>query len=252
MPLQAANINDTFFEGVYKDIWRNIVPDGLTEAEADFIIEVANLSNGSKVIDLMCGYGRHAIQLASKGLQVTAVDNLKEYIQEIQMIASNESLPINTILSGVLQVELHGIYDAAICMGNSFAFFNKEDTTAILKKVSKHLKPGGVFIINSWMIAEIAIKYFREREWHQVKDYKYILDYKFLFHPNRIESEQTIIGENGYTEVIKGVDYIFTLDELEAMFNEAGLKTKELYNTPKKKKFNLGDGRIYIVAEKLK
>jgi hypothetical protein len=34
------------------------------------------------------------------------------------------------------------------------------------------------------------------------------------------------------------------------MFKEAGLTTKNLYSTPRKRKFALGDGRIYIVAEK--
>jgi hypothetical protein len=50
--------------------------------------------------------------------------------------------------------------------------------------------------------------------------------------------------------VIKGVDYIFTLAELEEMFQQTGFKTKDLFSTPGKRKFNLGDGKIYIVIEK--
>ncbi|HWJ28088.1 MAG TPA: hypothetical protein VNS32_16190, partial [Flavisolibacter sp.] len=80
---------------------------------------------------------------------------------------------------------------------------------------------------------------------------KCMLEYRYCFYPSRIESEQTIIAPDGTVETIKGIDYIFTLDELEAMFNEAGLRTKELYSTPRKRKFSLGEGRIYIVAEKL-
>ena len=101
------------------------------------------------------------------------------------------------------------------------------------------------------MIAEIAIKHFREKDWHYVDGYKYLLDYKFLFHPSRIESEQTVIASDGTIEVIRGIDYIFTLDEMESMFKEAGLTTKHLYSTPRKRPFTLGDGRIYIVAEKI-
>ena len=53
-------------------------------------------------------------------------------------------------------------------------------------------------------------------------------------------------------EIVKGIDYIFTLDELEEMFNEAGLKTKDVISAHQaKKKFTLGDGRVYIVASKI-
>ncbi len=52
------NINNNFFEGSYKEVWRKIIPPGLTEAEVDFIIEVAGLKPKDSVLDLMCGYGR--------------------------------------------------------------------------------------------------------------------------------------------------------------------------------------------------
>jgi len=45
-------------------------------------------------------------------------------------------------------------------MGNSFAFFDRQDAVTILKNISGHLKAGGIFIINSWMIAEVALKHF--------------------------------------------------------------------------------------------
>jgi len=250
MTTSTANINDVFFEGSYKNVWKSLIPAGLTEIEADFVMEVANLKKGDRVLDIMCGYGRHAIELAKKELTITAVDNLKDYVEEIKNTAKEQALAIEPILSGALQVKLYGLYDAAICMGNSFAFFNKEDAVFLLKKISSHLKPGGILIINSWMIAEIAIKHFRARDWIHVNDYKYLLDYKFLFQPNRIESEQTILAKDGSTEVIKGIDYIFSLDQLEEMFQEAGLTTQGLYGSPRKKKFAIGDNRIYIVVEK--
>lgn len=208
------------------------------------------MKNGGKVLDIMCGYGRHALELGRKAVSVTAVDNLQDYIDEIKVKAAEQNVPVNAIQEDVLYAKLNEVYDAAICMGNSFAFFDKADALTILKNVSDHLKPGGILIINSWMVAEVAIKHFREKDWHYAGDYKCMLEYKYFFHPSRIESEQTIISPDGSVEVLKGVDYIFTLDELESMFNEAGLKTKDVFSTPRKKKFVLGDGRVYIVAEK--
>ena len=247
----STNINNHFFEGTYKEAWKGLIPSGLTEAEVDFIIDVAALGKDDKVLDLMCGYGRHSLELARKGIQVTAVDNLKAYIDEINLQATTDGLPVQAFHADILNFEPAEQYKAAICMGNSFAFFAEQDAVSILRNISAHLNSDGILIINSWMIAEIAIRHFKEKDWHYAGEYKCLLDYRYCFHPSRIESEQTIISSEGFIETVKGVDYIFTLDELERMFNNAGLRTRALYSTPRKRKFSLGDGHIYIVAEKI-
>jgi 2-polyprenyl-3-methyl-5-hydroxy-6-metoxy-1,4-benzoquinol methylase len=84
--------------------------------------EVANLQPADKVLDLMCGYGRHALELARRGYAVTAVDNLADYIDEIKNVAAAENLAIDAVAQGALDVPLHHLYKAVICMGNSLLF----------------------------------------------------------------------------------------------------------------------------------
>ena len=45
-----------------------------TEREAAFVSESLALQPGGAVLDLGCGYGRHAMELAGKGVQVTGLD----------------------------------------------------------------------------------------------------------------------------------------------------------------------------------
>jgi SAM-dependent methyltransferase len=244
------NINNTFFEGIYQDAWRQMIPQGLTLVEADFIYDVAHLQAGSQVLDLMCGYGRHAFELARKGVSVTAVDNLPAYVDEITEKAAAAALPVKAVCADVANLPLNETFDAAICMGNSFAFFDREDAVAILKNVAQHLKPGGIFMINSWTVAEVALKYFKERDWHWAGNYQCVLESKYLLQPSRIETGQTIIAPDGTVEKRTGVDYIFTLNELAAMGKEAGMEMKQVYSNPKKRLFQLGDGAVYVVMEK--
>jgi cyclopropane fatty-acyl-phospholipid synthase-like methyltransferase len=251
MSIQSAqNINSDFFKGMYREVWRKEVPKGLTEAEVDFVEEIAQLKKQNAVLDIMCGYGRHSIGLAKRGYRVTAIDNSKEYIDEIEALAKTESLSIDAKQEDVSQAKFSGKYDAAICMGNSFAFFGSETATAILQEIADCLPLGGIFIINTWTIAEIAIKNFQERTWHYVDDYKFFTESKFLFQPTRIESNYTILAASGEMETLKGIDYIFSFAELELMLNKAGFKMGDVYSTPRKRKYNFGDGRAYIVAVK--
>jgi SAM-dependent methyltransferase len=247
----TANINNTFFEGIYQQAWRHMMPQGLTMAEADFIWEVAALQPGHKVLDLMCGYGRHSFELARKGAEVLAVDNLAAYVDEINVKAIAAALPVHSVCADIVELELNQTFDAAICMGNSFAFFDRDDAIRILKNVAQHLNMGGVVIIGSWTIAEIAIKYFKERDWHYAGAFQCVLQSKFLFKPNRIETEQTIIAPDGSIEKRQGVDYIFSLNEMEQIAGEAGFCIRHMYSTPRKKSFLIGDGVIYLVLERI-
>ena len=244
------NSNKVLFQSFYKDVWRKLIPSGLTEAEADFIEDVAKLNGSSKVLDLMCGYGRHSIALAKRGHQITAVDNLPDYIDEIKNIADKETLPITAFTEDVAEMKLYESFDAALCMGNSFATFDHPRALKLLTNVAKAIKPGGALIINSWMIAEIAIKFFEAKTWVEVGEYKYLLDNRYLFHPTRIETDHVVIREDGQIQTLKGIDYIFTFAELEAMLNKAGFVLHEVYATPRKKKYNFGDNKAYIVAVK--
>ena len=246
-----SNINDTYFDGYYKDLWRIIIPEELTVKEVDFMLPFFNLQPGNKILDLMCGYGRHAIALAKKGMTVTAVDNLHDYINEIRQVADKESLDLIAILADVATYEPTDKFDLTICMGNSLNFYNAADTLQLLNTISSHLIKGGHLLINTWSIAEIAIKNFKDKSWSYIGDKKFIVESKFLFHPARIESESIIISPDGKTETKTGIDYIFSINEMEDILQEAGLTLKEVYSIPGRKKFTVGEPRAYLVAEKI-
>ncbi|GAA4333852.1 class I SAM-dependent methyltransferase [Flaviaesturariibacter amylovorans] len=245
------NINDDFFFGSYREAWRQTIPPGLTEAETDLIMEVCALGPGKRVADLMCGYGRHALELARRGCSVTAVDNSEPYIEELQRIADEASLPVAAICAPILEWAPAGSYDALICMGNSFAFFNESDSRTLLRRFADALVPGGQLLINTWMIAEIAYKHFKEREWHELPEFRYLIANRFLLGPARIESEHILINRANEVETLQAVDYIFTIRELEAMMAGAGLRLGPVFSTPRKRPFQLGDGRAYLFATKM-
>jgi SAM-dependent methyltransferase len=247
---EMSNINDTFFDGHYKEIWKTIIPEELTVKEVDFMLPYFNLQEGSKVLDLMCGYGRHAIALARKGIAVTAVDNLADYTKEISDAAGKEELPLKVVTADIISYTIDDTFDLAICMGNSLNFFNAADTTRLLTNIAGHLKKNGHLLINSWSLAEITFKNFKEKSWSSIGDLKFLSDSKILFDPTRIETESTIISPDGSTETKTGIDYIFSINEMEAMIKLAGFTLKEVYSIPGRKKFTLGEPRAYIVAEK--
>lgn len=243
-----ANINDTYFEGFYKEIWRHIIPPEMTVKETDFMIDHFHLGPGSKVLDLMCGYGRHAIALGERGINVTAVDNLQDYTTELSAVAADRALPINVINADVANFRSSENFDLAICMGNSLNFFDEAGTRKILSHLNSSLKPGGHVLIHSWSITEIVILNFKEKSWGYVEKLKVLTDSRFLFHPTRIEAETIIIDGEGNSDRRIAIDYIFSVADYERLMNECNIELKECYSIPGRKKFTLGDSRIYFVG----
>lgn len=248
--IKTEKINNSFFDGHYKDIWRQIFPEKITLAETDWIINEGNLKPGDHVLDIMCGYGRHSLELGRRGVEVTAVDNLYDYINEIKEKAGADNIPVKAICEDVLEIEIDQHYDAAICMGNSLQFFNEQESLRLLSNISDHLQQGGKFFINTWSIAEIAMKNFTAKGWDRFCDLLFLTDSKLLFHPTRIELNSLIITDSGEREEKSGVDFIYSISELEAMLNKTGFSLKEIYSIPGKKVFTVGEPRAYIVAEK--
>lgn len=248
--IKSGNINNSFFKGYYKDIWRQIFPEKTTQAEIDFIIKDAGLMPGNNILDIMCGYGRHCLEIARRGMKVTAVDNLPEYINEIKEKADAGNLVIESLCEDVLEMQLQKEYDAVICMGNSLQFFNKEDSLKLLSTISAHLKEGGRFYINTWSIAEIAIKNIKEKSWSRVGDTLLLSDCRILFQPTRMEINSIMIKDTGEREEKTGIDYIYSIAEMEAMLNKTGFILKDIYSIPGKKQFTVGEPRAYIVVEK--
>lgn len=248
---QTENINNNFFDGYYKEFWRSLIPETLTKAEVEYLVQEAKLQTGSKMLDLMCGYGRHALALARKGIEVTAVDNLSDYVEEIKDISQKENLPVIIYLQDVLKFQPNEKYELTICMGNNLSFFNENETRKLFSIVASCLKEKGKFIFNTWMITEIAAKHFKERSWTYVGETRFLTDSQYLFSPSRIEVESIFIDPSGQAEVKKAVDYIYSLNEIENFLNQSGFRINEMWSIPGKKKFTLGDPRVYIVAEKL-
>ena len=249
--IRSENVNNSFFDGHYKDIWRHIFPEKTTYAEVDFIVGEAKLNPGHHVLDIMCGYGRHTLELANRKINVTAVDNLPDYIDEIKKKTDNNSLPVESICTDVLEMQIDQEFDAVICMGNSLQFFNEEDSIRILSNISGHLKPGGKLFVNTWSLAEIAVKNFKDKSWSKIGDLLFLTESKFLFHPARIETTSLIITDKGDREEKKGIDFIYSISEMESMLNKTAFRLKDIYSIPGKKQFTVGEPRAYIIAEKL-
>ena len=63
-----------FFRSDYLNVYGHMFTAERAEKESAFVARVLELKPGAQVLDLCCGQGRHSVQLAKRGLQVTGLD----------------------------------------------------------------------------------------------------------------------------------------------------------------------------------
>ena len=52
-----------------------------TKRQVDFLIDKLELKGNERILDLACGFGRHSLEFARRGYEVTGVDITPAYIR---------------------------------------------------------------------------------------------------------------------------------------------------------------------------
>src|SRR5438270_8844142 len=114
----------TFFDGLALEVWNKVMTPEYTNSEIQFIKELIKDATVNNILDVPCGNGRHSIALAKEGFSVTSIDIAEEYVSSLKNVIDKEQLTVTVIQADILEYELTGRFDLAICLGNSFNYFN--------------------------------------------------------------------------------------------------------------------------------
>jgi SAM-dependent methyltransferase len=119
-----------------------------TEAESfiDHIIDYLNPSVSSKVLDLACGRGRHAVYLNKKGFDVVGLDLSDESIAFANE-SSNASLSFE--VKDMRQSFGENRFDYIFNLFTSFGYFDTDDENLLaIQQMAKALKKDGLLLID--------------------------------------------------------------------------------------------------------
>ncbi|MGV3560377.1 methyltransferase domain-containing protein [Larkinella arboricola] len=240
---------DNFFNGLVQEAWNAAQTDEQTELECDFLNDVLELQPGQRVLDVFCGHGRHALELARMGYAVTGIDISAESIEALRKAAKAEKLAVEAHLGDFLTVPPGDGFQAAYCLGNSFSFFPHDQMLAFLRKIAESLVPGGRFVADTAMVAESVLPDFQERNWMQIGDITFLMENEYDIHESCINAQLTYLRD-GQTLQRKAKHYVYTLAELQRLFTQAGLILTDRYSSLDGSDFLLGDERLLLIAQK--
>jgi cyclopropane fatty-acyl-phospholipid synthase-like methyltransferase len=114
------------------------------------------LEECSKVLDLGCGRGRHAINLFKKGYQVTGIDLSEQAIATAREKAREMEAEGLRFEVRDMRHPLPETFDAIVNLFTTFGYFaSDEENASVFDSISQMLKPGGIFVLDYLNAAKV-------------------------------------------------------------------------------------------------
>ena len=144
----------TLFEKNLKEVYSrmNMIEHNWTKGTLNEVKFIKEYGKNNSILDLGCGYGRHAIALAQSGTSVTAVDFSQEIISEAKKTACenlSEISKCNFVCHDAREYYDGKAYDKVICLFDVIGSFpDDKDNLKIIEAAYRNLKINGIFILS--------------------------------------------------------------------------------------------------------
>jgi SAM-dependent methyltransferase len=213
-----------------------------TVQEVDFMVDLLKLPERATILDVGCGVGRHSIELAKRGYQVTGLDYSPRMIEVASERATFERIGVEFLHGDARTMDFKEKYDAAfsLCEGAFGIMENDEQNTAILKNSFTGLKNNGKLLLNVLSASFV----FRHPEQDIYFDPKSCIGFW----------EENFIAENGDQEKLICSNRYYTFTEIKLILENIGFKTIEGFGCAagnfQKRNIDLDDFEMLVFALK--
>lgn len=226
---------ENWFASWFDTPYYHILYKDRDEEEAEFfmdnLVHYLNLPEDAKILDLACGKGRHAFHLNQLGYDVTGADLSENSIAEAKEMAT-----------GSLHFQVHDMrekfdekFDAIFNLFTSFGYFEDDnDNMKTLVAMKNSLTETGFAVIDFMNVHNVIANLVPE----EVKTVDNI-----DFHIKRYVKDGHIFKEIDFED--QGQKYHFTervqaltLQDFEAMMEEAGIYLLDIFGDHKLRKFH--------------
>ena len=222
------------------------------EAAEDEVTKIITLVGfqGSLVLDLCCGPGRHAVVLAKRGYFVTGVDRSRFLIEKGEERAKAAGIQIEFIQEDMRDFVRPASYDLVLNFFTSFGYFeDNEDDIKVLRNIYASLKSTGVCLLD--MISkEWLARNMQPTTSMQAPDGSLRVERREISDDwTRIRNEWLFI-KDGRTKSFTFQHTIYSGQELKDRLLQVGFKNVKLYGNLDGAEYGLQASRLVAAAWK--
>jgi SAM-dependent methyltransferase len=229
--------------------------DRLTQSqvttEVSFIEESLAVQKGGIILDLACGAGRHAVELAIRGYNVVGYDLSLAMLARAADEAQERDQKLNFLHGDMRDMGFEEMFDGVFCWSTSFGYFDDEKNQLVAQKIHRALRKGGMLLL------DVANRDFvTQRQpslvWFEGDGCVCMDEMRVDFITSRLRVKRMVILEDGRTRELDYSIRLYTLHELGRMLHDVGFKVTEVSGHPATPGVFMGadSPRLIVLAEK--
>jgi len=240
--------DDSFWTELYPFMF----PAQRFEAAAEEIDKMTALLDlqGSTILDLCCGPGRHSVELAKRGYRVTGVDRTPFLLNKAKERAANVGVDVEWVEEDMRRFVRPDTYDLVLNMFTSFGYFySTEEDTVVLGNMLQSLKPGGAVILEM-MGKERLARIFQPTTSQSAPDGSILVERHHVFDEwTRMGNEWTIIRK-GDVRSFKFHHTVYSGRELRGLLEGTGFCEVRIYGNLDGDDYDIDAERLIAVGTK--
>jgi len=249
---QAPEWPVAFFDQDYLAIYGPMLTPERTAQEAEFIAKTIDVAPGSALLDLGCGFGRHALELARRGYRMTGLDFNPTYLEVAAREAKRQGLDGARFVEGDFRaLTFDAEFDAGYSYFTSFGYFDDAQNAAVLAGVARALRPQARFLIDlahrDWLLTHP-----QNRTWNQREDGTLLMEEVSLeLKTSVITSRQVLIRPEGAQVHKQFFLRAYTCAEMTWLLGQAGLVVNGVWGGPDGSELSTESRRLIVRAERV-
>jgi SAM-dependent methyltransferase len=124
-------------------------------AEAAFVADRLaenGVGSGGRLLELACGTGRHAFELEARGYRIVATDYSADMLARGAAAKAARGSGVELLQQDMRTLDVPGApFDAVVSLFDSIGYVQTNDAiAAVLAGARRHLRPGGLLIVEFW------------------------------------------------------------------------------------------------------
>lgn len=244
----TADWTQEYFDDMYRRLFLDTVDPARTRYQVQQLLRLCAVLPGAAVLDVGCGVGRHSIELAKLGFRVTGVDMSADYVAVCRERTAQLGLKaeFHAVDGRVMKLDVRA--DLTISLWSSFGYYGEVGDLQILQRIAEHTREGGHVVVDVEN-RDYIVKHFVSEEWHE-HEQGFVLEKRRFDATAGTVSTRRVVLSGGRRCEYHRVLRMYTVAELTALFEAAGLRSERWCGDYDGSRFGPESKRMIAIAER--
>ena len=232
----------------YMYFYSETLTDELSERQTAALVSLLDLQRPARILDLACGFGRHANRLAALGHQVTGIDLTPGFLDIARQNAALSGVTVDYQQGDMRNLGYQEDYDCVLLLFTAFGYFDDDVNQDVLRRIGRALRPGGKLIFDTHN-RDVFLKGFQPAHVTEKNGDLMIDLHRFETAEGRMYNRRLVI-RNGLRREKPFFVRMYNPTEITMLLRQAGLEPAGLYGSWDAQPLSTDSRRMIVVARK--